>query len=185
MHWSTQCKIANTTSRGKVMKKACIKTTHPLFKDNRQEKMKIPTVPADPLTSSRDGHGPSTRARAARTEVIYLQVTDPGLLVHCWVAALPAPAKKKSKTRDCNLKRPNHSESRDLNPSQQEKTSFSIIPYFSFFSMWEVVGLFFQLISHWTWAKYVSLWQRRCKWHWRRLWASAPWYQKVPHTFLM
>lgn len=100
MHWSTQCKIANTTSRGKVMKKACIKTTHPLFKDNRQEKMKIPTVPADPLTSSRDGHGPSIRARAARrTEVIYLQVTDPGLLVHCWVAALPAPAKKKKQNQ--------------------------------------------------------------------------------------
>lgn len=111
----------------------------------------------DPLPSSRDRHGLSIRTWAAkRTEVLYLQVTHSDLPVHCWVVTLSAPT-KKSKARDRSIKRPAHPESTDLNPSQQEKTSFSVTPYFSLFSMCQVNFFLITLISRWIWARYVSL----------------------------
>ena len=115
------------------------------------------------IISSRDGHRPSTGAEEAwaqaqttakslRTEVLYLQGSDP--LLHCSCTC------QKSKARDCSIQRPHCHKSRGLSPAHWETASLSIIPNFSLFSTWQVNYFFssqYDLEFGWEMYLYMTL----------------------------
>lgn len=90
-----------------------------------------------PLGPKRSGHRHKPQQKASEGK----SSTYRALVVTCfciaeWSLYLYLP--KKSKARDCSIERPYCHKSRDLSPTQWEKTAFSTIPDFSLFSTRQV-----------------------------------------------